>query len=296
MASELPPFPPFRFTKNYHHTLYPAIDPTNALLSAHIKGKVVLVTGGGRGLGKVIAKSFALAGARSIVLLGRTTSTLKLAAEEIQALSTGTLVRTIVGDILNREALIHAVQSARAEIGPIDIFISNAGDFYGGRIVDSDADEYWRSIEINLKGTLNCVQVFLQHGISSDQATPTFINLSTVGIHLQPHPGMSAYAVSKIGAYTMLRFLQAEMEGQLRVFSIHPGTVATDMAAKAGVPVYDDAELAGGFCVWLAATKGADFLQGRLLWANWDVDELLQMKSNIVDKDMLNMVLGGWAK
>lgn len=52
--------------------------------------------------------------------------------------------------------------------------------------------------------------------------------------------------------------------------------------------------LPAGFCVWLAATREADFLQGRLLWANWDVDELMQRKDEIVQKDMLNMVLGGW--
>ena len=61
--------------------------------------------------------------------------------------------------------------------------------------------------------------------------------------------------------------------------------------------VADDihAELPAGFCVWLAATREADFLQGRLTWANWDVEELSQRRDEIVEKDMLNMVLGGWS-
>ena len=47
--------------------------------------------------------------------------------------------------------------------------------------------------------------------------------------------------------------------------------------------------------MWLSSTPAADFLQGRLVWANWDVEELLQRKEEIVGKDMLKMVLGGWS-
>jgi hypothetical protein len=52
--------------------------------------------------------------------------------------------------------------------------------------------------------------------------------------------------------------------------------------------------LPAGFCVWLAACEEADFLRGRLLWANWDVDELLARKQEVIEKDLLNVRLLGW--
>ena len=53
-------------------------------------------------------------------------------------------------------------------------------------------------------------------------------------------------------------------------------------------------DLPVGFCVWLAACKEADFLRGRLVWANWDVDELLARKEEVIEKDLLNVRLLGW--
>lgn len=232
---------PFTFTKNFHHKVYPAIDPANSALSA--KGKVVLVTGGGRGLGKEIAKSFARAHADAIVLLGRNVASLESAAKEISAIGADTKVRVFGNiDVRDGNAVATAVKSAKAEVGPIDVFINNAGDFFYGSIADSDPSDYWSSVEINGLGSLNCAQTFLKHGIDeSPKQTPTFINLSTVGAHAPPYPNMSSYAVGKAGALMMMQYLQAEMGDKLRVFSIHPGTIKTDMADKAGIPTADEA-------------------------------------------------------
>lgn len=231
---------PFTFTKVFHHKVYPAIDPANPALSA--KGKVVLVTGGGRGLGKEIAKSFARANADGIVLLGRNTASLDSAADEISAIAAGTKVRVFSNiDVRDGIAVAKAVKSAKAEVGPIDVFVSNAGDFFYGSIADSNPSEYWSSVEINVLGSLNCAQAFLKHGIDeSSKSIPTFINLSTVGAHAPPYPNMSSYAVGKTGALMMMQYLQAEMGDKLRVFSIHPGTIKTDMADKAGIPTADE--------------------------------------------------------
>jgi hypothetical protein len=53
-------------------------------------------------------------------------------------------------------------------------------------------------------------------------------------------------------------------------------------------------DLPAGFCVWLAACKEANFLSGRLVWANWDVDELLARKEEVIENDLLNIRLLGW--
>ena len=69
------------FTDTYHHEQYPAIDPTQKELDC--SEKVVVITGGGRGIGKAIAVAFAKAHAKGIVLMGRTRSTLETAAAEV---------------------------------------------------------------------------------------------------------------------------------------------------------------------------------------------------------------------
>ena len=239
-------FPPYTFTKSFHHNLYPSIDPRNPLLSLH--GKVVVITGGGRGIGKTIAKSFAIAGARAVILFGRTAATLESTAKDIESMGTDTLVKTFVVDILVRKDLNQTMESIQRDVGSVDIFINNAGDFYGGPIASCDLDEYWNSVSTNVLGSLNCIQAVLQYDRGSSQAALTLINLSTAGIHLPPYPNMSAYAASKLAAHTIMSYLQVEMSDSLRVFSIHPGTVPTDMAAKAGVPTADDAGMLWASC------------------------------------------------
>lgn len=53
-------------------------------------------------------------------------------------------------------------------------------------------------------------------------------------------------------------------------------------------------DLPGAFCVWLSASKDAEFLRGRFVWSNWDVDELIQRKKDIIDRDLLKLGLKGW--
>ncbi|KAF2497830.1 NAD(P)-binding protein [Lophium mytilinum] len=290
-------FPWPTFTKNFHSSIYMAIDPSNPALS--VKGKTILVTGGGRGVGKYIAKVFATAGASTIVILGRTASSLQAAEKELSAAAVAaehdTIVRSFAVDICDTEAVSRTVETVCREFGAIDVFVHNAGDLKLGTIESSNTEEYWRSFEVNVKGTLNCMQAFTRFGMISESTTaPTFINVSTMGIHMAPVPTMSAYSASKLAAWKMAEYLHVEMGAKLRVFSIHPGRIETDMSRRAGIPAADDNELPGAFCLWLAATPGVDFLRGRMLTCNWDVSELLERKDEIVEKDLLVMTLAGW--
>jgi NAD(P)-dependent dehydrogenase (short-subunit alcohol dehydrogenase family) len=236
------PFP--TFTQDFRHSLYPSINPTNPSLSA--RGKTVLITGGGRGIGKFIAESFAVAGAQNLILLGRTASTLVTAETEIAAVAASaghtTRVESFAVDICDTAGVGKVFETVRREIGPVDVFVNNAGDLYLGSIEECDVDEFWKSFEVNVKGTLNCMQAFLRFGLDTEAASPaTVINVSTVGIHIPPTaPPFACYASSKLAAWKMAEYLSAEMGDKLRVFSINPGTIATDMSEKAGVPIYDD--------------------------------------------------------
>jgi NAD(P)-dependent dehydrogenase (short-subunit alcohol dehydrogenase family) len=228
------------FTKTFHSSVYPSIDPTQPALSA--KGKVVVVTGGGQGIGKAIATSFARAGASAVIILGRTASTLEAAAKEISSDTKdhghGTVVRDVTTDVCDAQAVSRTFKTVSNEFGAIDIVVNNAGNLYKETIEASDNAEYWKSFETNVKGTLNIMQALLQTG--SDRPA-TFINLSTVGLMMPIMPTWSAYVATKLAAFSMTQFLAAETDGRIRSFSIHPGRIATEMASKAGIPTFDDA-------------------------------------------------------
>lgn len=137
----MPRFP--SFTKTWHNTTYDDIDETQASLTA--AGKVVLVTGGGQGIGKAIAILFARAGARSIVILGRTETNLLSAKSEVEKgpAQQSVLVHTFTADVLDANAIDQVFSTVRAEIGSVDILINNAAYLSEHvSIADSPLDDY----------------------------------------------------------------------------------------------------------------------------------------------------------
>lgn len=130
------------------------------------------------------------------------------------------------------------------------------------------------------------------------EGVPVFIGVNTGMAHLGPATGPSSgYAVSKLAAASVVEFLQAE-NPDLKAFSVSPGIVQSDMAVKANNPnleATDSPELMANLAVWLASAE-SDFLKGRFLWANWDVEELMKAKDKIVGAPgLLRLTLEGWS-
>ncbi|KAH7251389.1 hypothetical protein BKA59DRAFT_491890 [Fusarium tricinctum] len=259
------------FVPTYHHDTYPSISETNPELSC--KGKVVFITGGGRGIGQEIAKSFARAGAKGIFLIGRTVS-----------------VHHAKADITNTEAVTAAFKQCIEAFGHIDILVQNAGYLDDHRsLLESDLDDYWKTFEINVKGGLIVVQQFLKHSQPGD----TIINIGSGAGHLPCIPRYSAYSSSKLAFAKVIEFVQLE-HPDLRVFNINPGAIATDMQKKSGdIATVDSIRLPGSYCVWLAASQDADTLKGRFLWTNWDVKEVMQRADEIKEQNLLTHTLAG---
>ncbi|KAF5695675.1 short-chain alcohol dehydrogenase/reductase [Fusarium denticulatum] len=246
------------FVPTYHYDTYDAISETNPDLSC--KGKVVFVTGGGRGIGREIAKAFAVAGAKGIFIVGRTGTELLSAVTEIKSLSTGTPVSVYhaEADITDREAVASAFKQAIATFGHTDILIQNAGYLDAHRsLLESDLDDYWKTFEINVKGGLLVTQQFLKQSQPGD----TIINVGSGAGHLPPIPGYSAYSASKLAFAKMIESVQLE-NPHLRVFNINPGAIATEMQKKSGdIAAVDNIRLPASYCVWLAASQEADCLK-----------------------------------
>ena len=221
------------FTPTYHHKPYPAIDPTRPELSA--KDKVVVITGGGQGIGRATARSFAKANAKAIVIIGRTERSLLDTKAEIEQITGLTTVRVHVGDVTNETAIQNIFASVKQEFGEIDVLVSNAGYLPTlGPIASEDPDDVWKAFEINVKGAFNVVRAFL--GAASPNAT--IINVSSGVVHLTL-PGSQAYSTSKAAVLTWLGFVQGENES-MRVVSVHPGVIESAMSIKSGTPAEDD--------------------------------------------------------
>lgn len=130
------------FTKTYHHDPYPSISPLRPELS--LSGRKVLITGGGRGIGKAIAFAFALAGASVLVLVGRTEASLLETKKEIENHYRSVEIITHVLDVSNNQQVRAVFKTIQREIGTVDVLVSNAGYLPEyGLIGEADIKEWW---------------------------------------------------------------------------------------------------------------------------------------------------------
>lgn len=276
------------YTSTIRRSVYPAIDPTNSINSA--AGKVVLITGGGTGVGKSIARAFVLAGAKTVAILGRRENLLLEAKEELTGVGCSRIL-TSTADVLDLSALQTAFSAIKQQTGPIDIVVANAGYLPNtAHAAEADVEDYWKGFEINVKGTLQTFQAFNAHRSLENSV---FISLNSMAAHIAVLPGFSSYCISKMAQAQLIAFLQAE-NPSVRCVSMHPGVIDSDMNTKANMDFSkDDSSLPGAFAVWLAGPR-ADWVKGRFFWANWDVKELTEQKSRIAEQDHLRMMLNGF--
>ncbi|RFU80350.1 nadp-binding [Trichoderma arundinaceum] len=271
------------FTKQTYRDVYPAIDPSNAALSQ--AGKIVIVTGASKGLGKkAFVRSFAIAGAKAIVLVARSFSKLQEAAEELTKEFPNTKFLPVECDVRDEDSVKAAFEQIRAAFGTADVLVNNAGTTDEGKPLRfASISNVWSPIEINLKGSLLVVHEYLNLVGTTKEAT--VINVSSAMGFLVV-PGKASYSLSKLALTQLSRFIALE-NPNVRAISMHPGTVLTDITTPWLVRFSKDTpELAGGCAVWLA-TKEAAFLNGRYMSANWSVEELVRRSSEITKENKL---------
>lgn len=277
------------FTDTIHRTVYPAIAPSNPLNSA--SGKVILITGGGAGIGKAIAKAFVVAGAKSIAIISRREEILRDAKEELQLAGSAEIL-CFNADVLQETSLDEVFATVKQQAGPIDVVVGNAGYLNApGPAAEANLDDYFRAFEVNIKGTLITFRSFLKTKADKD---PVFLSVNSVAAH-ETFPNYSAYSASKVGQWQLVSHLAAENPG-VRVISMHPGVLDTEMKDKSRMQISsDDMSLPSGFAVWLAS-PAAKWLEGKFLWSHWDVDELQRLRQEVESDGLLRIGLKGWPR
>jgi NAD(P)-dependent dehydrogenase (short-subunit alcohol dehydrogenase family) len=192
--------------------------------SFSLDGKIALITGGKRGIGKAIALTFAEAGA-DVVVCGRTLPDLEIVAEEIKGLGRRSLaVKTDVSSKSDVESLIDRVIK---EFGIIDVLVNNAVVYAGGTLVDLPEEDWDNTLDIGLKGYYLCSQAVAR--VMMEKKKGSIINMaSTAGI--RPTGRQGAYSVIKAAGIMLTKLLAAELaEYDIRVNALAPTVVKTEL-------------------------------------------------------------------
>jgi len=198
------------------------IDPATAL---RLDGRVALVTGGTRGIGRAIAEAYARAGA-AVVVLARKPD--ELAETEAALAALGGPVLTVAGSAGDPEVLAGAVERTVAELGRLDVVVNNAATNPAmGPMVDLESRAVRKILEVNLEGPLHLARE-AWHGWMRDHGGVILNIASTGGLHAGPFIGM--YNVSKAALIHLTKQLALELAPGVRVNAIAPGLVKTDFA------------------------------------------------------------------
>jgi 3-hydroxybutyrate dehydrogenase len=185
--------------------------------------RTVVVTGGGRGIGRAIALAFAEPGAH-IIITSRTQSQLEQTAEELRA--KGAEATAIPMDVGDEAAVAHGLGSLHGKVKTIDVLVNNAGVGGGEVVQGSDVARWKRTLDTNLFGMYLVTRQVLPVMVNGGR----IVNLSSVlgrfGV-----PGYTAYCATKHGVIGFTRALSLELvKRRITVNAISPGWVETDMA------------------------------------------------------------------
>jgi NAD(P)-dependent dehydrogenase (short-subunit alcohol dehydrogenase family) len=272
----------------------------------------VLIIGASRGIGAGIAYAYAQAGVASLILAARASSARELAAVAQQAKDLNPLasIKSLEIDVTSNASVAQLAKDVKEEVGKLDVVIVNLG--YSGPVVlkvdQGDPQDFQDVFDVNVQGTYLIAHHFIPLLKESDGAK-TFIAVNSFAACIvNGHIANTAYCISKFAQARLVEFLSEQYgaDGILAI-AVHPGAVNTEMADKTtpdsfrsckyirpvnlmsttdSTDLTEDVGLGGAFCVWLGIEKRM-WLNGRLLGATWDVDELLGMKAQIEGHDLL---------
>lgn len=196
----------------------------------NLNGKNAIVTGGGRGLGKVVALILASEGV-NVGITGRNEENLKMTVDEIQKL--GVKAAYAVFSIDNEIHVKAGVESIVEQLGGVDILINNAGIGDFGSIEDMSSEVWEQVIKTNLFGVYYAAKAVYPY--LKEKGEGDIVNVaSTAG--LKGGPNMSAYAASKAAVVSLSQSMMAEWRKQnIRVVTLTPSTIASDMSIEGGL-------------------------------------------------------------
>lgn len=193
-----------------------------------LEGKVALVTGASRGIGRSIALGLAAAGADVMVNYSGS----EQAAEEVAALirDMGRKAEKIRANVGTAAEVEQMVKATLEKMGKIDILVNNAGITKDNLIMRMKEEEFDQVIETNLKGVFNCIKAVTRPMMK--QRSGTIINITSV-VGVTGNPGQANYVAAKAGVIGLTKTAAKELATRnITVNAVAPGFIATEMTDK----------------------------------------------------------------
>jgi NAD(P)-dependent dehydrogenase (short-subunit alcohol dehydrogenase family) len=268
-------------------------------INSELSGQVAVVTGGGRGIGRAIAATLSEAGMTTAVL-ARSGSEIAETARTIE--QAGGRAKPFAADVTDAAAVGRAFQEIERSLGSVAVLVNNAaipgpiGPFW-----ETDADQWWRTLDVNLRGGMLCARAVLPGMISRRKGR--IINIASSAL---PVAYFSSYATSKAALVRFTETIAAEVKPhRISMFAVGPGTVRTPMAehslrspdGQRWLPwfkrIFDEgldvpAERSARLVLELASGR-VDSLSGRFISIRDDLDSLLRNAKQIEEQNLYSL-------
>ncbi|MBI2649970.1 SDR family oxidoreductase [Candidatus Woesearchaeota archaeon] len=191
-----------------------------------LEGKVAIVTGSNRGIGRGIAIAFAKEGCKVIVNSHKDSKDAYDVVDEIKKLGSDAIF--VVADVSKESEVKNLIKKTVDKFGKLDILVNNAGILVSGSVTTLTEKDWDRQMDVNLKGVFLCTKYAVQQMIKQGKGG-RIINISSIA-GLVGFPGISAYCASKGGVTELTRevALDCAIYG-ITVNAIDPGVIVTDM-------------------------------------------------------------------
>ena len=193
-----------------------------------MSGKVSVVTGANRGIGRALVNALAEAGS-DVVLLVRDPNAAAETIAEVEALG-GVTATAVAADVTDAASVQRAVEEITGRLGQIDVLVNNAGTCVHRPALDVTPDEWQIVMDVNVNGVWNCAQAFGRQMVA--QRNGVIVNIGSISAQIVNRPQWQpGYNASKAAVHQLTKSLAAEWAPHgVRVNALAPGYVKTEMA------------------------------------------------------------------